>query len=600
MLKKGRKAGTEFPFFRAEIRAVLWGLVEKNMSVNILKKKGRNGKMSKKTVTPDANANAIISRLKGMGIDAHVVENSSSEPEYIDDDEFYFGAYHEDQFSGADHIEAKLPNGIEVHIVTDSTPDRATIFSASSGVSEIYHCEDMPENDGSEYYPDIACDMGLNNTESISDVVKHIANAASFKEVSYADLITASVQKHFPEKAEEMSKSMLVRDDLTEEEMEMLTRRDEDGSISNYYSPHKTVLISEGETMTKKETEWLIERAEKCAELKNDLSAIREKSDISFQTPKQCVSAVKDCQRFLKMKWNYSAEEPFRYDDSRDWDIARKYNELITNEATIVAALSSSDLEGRDEILSATEKYRSDFLQEARDDYQRELDDLWERYGTEDEIEREYGELGAEEDLQSAEEYAESITMAPPSYVMNEYHDHLIDSVTKYQIDASKALIDQLSADTQGVTHDDVSDNFGKYAIKDFDSAQYVKDRNGNGYLQATYSDGKYFNAIQVCIPIKEFDDPASAVSAAAKYSQTKEEFENEMPNLSYDAAYIEEGMDYVEGAETLGEVRYDSDIDRDEADVILGIEDEPEEVREEMNGRTRHLEQDSYDEFEL
>ena len=556
--------------------------------------------MSKKTVTPGANANAIISRLKEMGIDAHVVENSSSEPEYIDEDEFYFGAYHEDQFSGADHIEAKLPNGIEVHIVTDSTPDRATIFSASSGVSETYHCEDMPENHGSEYYPDIACDMGLNNTESINDVVKHIADAASLKEVSYADLITASVQKHFPEKAEEMSKSMLVRDDLTEEEMEMLTRRDEDGSISNYYSPHKTVLISEGETMTKKETEWLIERAEKCAELKNSLNAIHEKSDISFQTQKQCVSAVKDCQSFLKMKWNYSVEEPFRYDDSMDLDIARKYNELITNEGTIVAALSSSDLEGRDKIISATEKYRSEFLQEARDDYQKELDDLWERYGTEDELEREYGELGADEDLQNAEEYAESITMAPPSYVMNEYHDKLIDSVLKCQIDASKALIDQLSADTQGVTHDDVSDNFGKYAIKDFDSAQYVKDRDGNGYLQATYSDGKYFNAIQVCVPIEEFDDPASAVSAAAKYSQTKEEFENEMPNFSYDAAYIEEGMDYVEGAETLGEVRYDSDIERDEADVILGIEDEPEEVREEMNGRTRHLEQDSYDEFEL
>ena len=58
--------------------------------------------------------------------------------------------------------------------------------------------------------------------------------------------------------------------------------------------------------------------------------------------------------------------------------------------------------------------------------------------------------------------------------------------------------------------------------------------------------------------------------------------------------------MSYVEESESLGEVRYDDEIDRDEANAILGVEDEPEEEIDEKTGENRHQEYDNYDDIEL
>lgn len=395
--------------------------------------------IEKNEKTLDVNTKAIISRLKELRIDAYVDEYDSTQQRSIAECELnYYGSFRGDPHSyKSNSIKAKLPNGIEIHIITNSILDRAVISFAAPEASEIYHREDVLKSHNQncralEYYPDIACDIGLNNPGSISDIMKHIADAASLREVSYADLITASVQKYIPEKTEEIMKSMLVRTALTEDEIEMLTRRNKNGDIDGYYNPHMTALIPEGETMTKKETTWLVDKVERCVYLKNSLRVIHGKGCTNFQTQEQCANTVKDCQKFLKGKQTYSNEEPLCCDYRRDG--TKKYTELVTNKEVIAAALSSDNLEGRNEILSATEKYKNEFLQRANDKYQKDMEyydseryieDLCEEYSYEMEYEgldvedvKPYAQEDAGEELQYAERYASSIAVAPVAYIM--------------------------------------------------------------------------------------------------------------------------------------------------------------------------------------
>lgn len=379
--------------------------------------------IEKNEKTLDVNTKAVISKLKEQGIDAYVDKHDSTwqRPELN-----YYRSFCGDSYSfRSNFIKAKLPNGIEVHIVTDSISGRAVISFVAPEASEICHCEDVLKSYDPNCYVTkyIAYDIDLNSPGSVSDIMKHIADVAALRKVFYADLITASVQKYFPEKVEEIAKSMLVRDNLTKEEIEMLTRRDENGCISGYYSPHMTVLIPEGEPMTKEETAWLVSWMEKCAALKNSLSTIYGKD-----------SAVKDCKKFIKEKQTYSSEEPLRYDYRRDGEIAQKYTVLITNKEVITAALSSDNLEGRNEILSATEKYKNELLQRANDKYQKDMEyydseryieDLCEEYSYEMEYEglevedvKPYAQEDAGEELQYAERYARSIAAAPVTYIM--------------------------------------------------------------------------------------------------------------------------------------------------------------------------------------
>lgn len=573
---------------------------------------GRNGNMR------DANVNAIIEKLAEHGIKASIDHDANvkeinifrrSDLESINSDR--------DDSWLSDHdttvLKAELPNGMNIKIITDEIPDRAAVAECRVPVSEAYHHEDAPKDRtySKEYRPDV--DYRITHIQgSISDVAEKIAEAGHAKEISYGELIKASAEKYFPEKADKVADSLLVRSDLTADEKEMLASGDR-----GYYSPNKTIIMPEGETMDKDDTEGLVKEVEECEKLKEALRSTLEHGDAELekiteadpQTQEERVSTVKDCQKFLDTALkNPIKGREHEYGEGFGGDYAHYY-ELDCNKAVLATALSSDSLDSYHMIAEATAKYKDELLDESEKDYSNAIDeerlsDLEAQYG-EDYVDDERGY--ASEEYEERNHWIDEMAVAPASYIVQNHYASAIESVSDIQKDISKDLIDQLSADTQGVTHDDVSKNFSSYEISGLDSAQLLENADGNRALQVTYSKGRCFNAIKVDIPVEEFDDPASAVSAAAKYSQTKEEFEKEMPNLTYDETYAGEDMSYVEEAESLGEVEYDDEIDLDEANEILGIEDEPEEEHEERTGENRHQEYDyddqeydDYDEFEL
>jgi hypothetical protein len=374
--------------------------------------------------------------------------------------------------------------------------------------------------------------------------------------------------------------------------------------------------VPEGETMERYDTEGLVKEVEECGKLKETLRNTLEQGDAELekiteadpQTQEERVSTVKDCQKFLDtaLKNTIDAQE-HEYCEGFGDDYA-KYHELHANKAVITTALSSDSLESYYMIAEATKRCKDELLDESEKDYNSEIGGEYMSM-----LEEEYGNDFAEDQFAYAYQYyaernhnIDNMAVAPASDIIQDHYASAIESVRDIQKDVSKDIITQLSADTQGVTHDDVSADFSNYEIRGLDSAQLLENADGNRALQVTYSKGRCFNAIKVDIPVKEFDDPVSAVSAAAKYSQTRDEFENEMSNLSYEETYVGKDMSYVEESESLGEVRYDSEIDRGEANEILGIEDEPEEEREERTGENRHQEYDyddqeyDYDDIEL
>lgn len=560
----------------------------------------------------EANVNAIIEKLAEHGIkasvdhdtdvrDINIFRRSDLESINSDRDRSWYNSDHDTIV-----LKAELPNGMNIKIITDEIPDRAAVAECRVPVSEVYHHGDAPKDRtySKEYRPDV--DYRITHIQgSISDVAEKIAEAGHAKEISYGELIKASAEKYFPEKADKVADSLLVRSDLTADEKEMLASGDR-----GYYSPNKTIIMPEGETMDKDDTEGLVKEVEECGKLKEALRSTLEHGDAELekiteaapQTQEERVSTVKDCQKFL----DTALKDPIKgreheYGEGFGGDYAHYY-ELDCNKAVLATALSSDSLDSYHMIAEATAKYKDELLDESEKDYSNAIDeerlsDLEAQYG-EDYVDDERGY--ASDEYEERNHWIDEMAVAPASYIVQNHYASAIESIRDIQKDVSKDIIEQLSADTQGVTHDDVSKNFSDYEVRGLDSAQLLTDDDGNRSLQVTYSKGRCFNAIKVDIPVEEFDDPASAVSAAAKYSQTKEEFEKEMPNLSYEETYAGKDMSYVEESESLGEVEYDDEIDLDEANEILGIEDEPEEEHEERTGENRHQEYDSYDEFEL
>ena len=151
--------------------------------------------------------------------------------------------------------------------------------------------------------------------------------------------------------------------------------------------------------------------------------------------------------------------------------------------------------------------------------------------------------------------------------------DDARDTIHEMTNTTANELFNQLSADTQGVTHDEVQKNFDKYEIPGLDSVQYLTDNQSSYYdlVQLTLSDNQYFNADVMRIPAGLIDNLPSALAAAAKYSQTQEEFEEECPDVSYEKAYHDnpeendpENIRYKEctkAFEPLGDARTDDDI---------------------------------------
>lgn len=561
--------------------------------------------------TSKANVNAIIEKLAEHGIKASVDYDANvkdidisrrNELESINSDRNeWFRSSHDTTV-----LKAELPNGMSITIITDEIPDRAAVAECQAPVSEMYHHEDAPKDMSysKEYRPDV--DYRIAGIQGhIGDVAEKIAEAGRAKEISYGELIKTSVQKYLPEKADKVANSLLVRSDLTADEKEMLA-----GGDSGYYSPNKTIIVPEGETMERYDTEGLVKEVEECGKLKETLRNTLEQGDAELekiteadpQTQEERVSTVKDCQKFLDTALKNTIDgQEHEYSEGFGDDYA-KYHELHANKAVITTALSSDSLESYYMIAEATKRCKDELLDESEKDYNSEIGGEYMSM-----LEEEYGNDFAEDQFAYAYQYyaernhnIDNMAVAPASDIIQDHYASAIESVRDIQKDVSKDIITQLSADTQGVTHDDVSADFSNYEVRGLDSAQLLADSDGNRSLQATYSDDHCFNAIKVDIPVEEFDDPASAVSAATKYSQTKEEFEKEMPDLSYEETYAGKDMSYVEESESLGEVRYDDEIDRDEANEILGVEDEPEEEIEEKTGENRHQEYDNYDDIEL
>lgn len=188
---------------------------------------------------------------------------------------------------------------------------------------------------------------------------------------------------------------------------------------------------------------------------------------------------------------------------------------------------------------------------------------------------------GYEDDQDRARQEGMETTVSDLSYARYEMSEHgdfdidaTFDKIHDVTNEVTNELFAQLSADTQGVTHDEVQKNFGKYEIPGLDSVQYLTDNGSTHYdlVQLTLSDEQYFNADVMRIPSELIDNLPSAMSAAAKYSQTQAEFEAEMTNgTSYEEAYHnnpeENDPEYITykecttAFELLGEARYDTDI---------------------------------------
>lgn len=187
---------------------------------------------------------------------------------------------------------------------------------------------------------------------------------------------------------------------------------------------------------------------------------------------------------------------------------------------------------------------------------------------------------GYEEDQDIAARDGMETTIDDIAHAGAERNHFSFDEIHRVTNEVTNELFAQLSADTQGVTHDDVQKNFEKYEIPGLDSVQYLTNNGDPHYdlVQLTFSDEQYFNADVMRIPSELIDNLPSAMTAAAKYSQTQAEFEAEMADegLAYDDISYEESyhnnpdendpglITYKEcstGFEPLGEARYDEDI---------------------------------------
>ena len=181
-----------------------------------------------------------------------------------------------------------------------------------------------------------------------------------------------------------------------------------------------------------------------------------------------------------------------------------------------------------------------------------------------------YSETDRELDYEELNKASEKGMYQPALYISS-----AIDSISFGKNDAihdmtNKAineLFGQLSADTQGVTHDEVQKNFDKYEIPGLDSVQYLTDNYSSHYdlVQLTLSDEQYFNADAIRIPSELIDNLPSAMAAAAKYSQTQAEFEEEGNGTPYEETYhSREETSYKECSasfEPLGNARTDDEI---------------------------------------
>lgn len=259
------------------------------------------------------------------------------------------------------------------------------------------------------------------------------------------------------------------------------------------------------------------------------------------------------------IKFPYGTEKPVFYlvePDRETADIAvnalEKASSLIANRMDFKQAVDDFS-----RLPHETQAERVDVLKKAAELYEEKG-----KVYSEEECELDYDELNK----------AGEKGMAQPALYISDAVESVsfqkeIDTIHDVTNKTINELFDQLSADTQGVTHDEVQKNFEKYEIPGLDSVQYLTDNYSSHYdlVQLTLSDDQYFNADVMRIPSELINNLPSAMAAAAKYSQTQAEFEKECPDMSYEEAYhSREEASYKECSssfEPLGNARTDDDI---------------------------------------
>ena len=406
----------------------------------------------------EANVNAIIEKLAEHGIKASVDHDTDVK----DIDCFSRNALEcinsdRDDSLYCNHdttvLKAKLPNGISMKIITDEIPDRAAVAECQAPVSEVYHHEDAPKDRsyGKEYRPEVDYRIaGINGR--IGNVTEKIAEAGCAKEISYGELIKASVQKYFPAKVDEVANSLLVRSDLTADDKEMLS-----GGDSGYYSPNKTIIMPEGETMDKYDTEGLVKEVEECRKLKEVLRSVMKQGDAELekiieaapQTQEDRVIAVKDCQSFFEtVLKNPIKGREHKYGEGFGDDFAR-YHELHVNKAVLATALASESLASCHMVTEATKKYKDELLDDSAKEYDIATNGEYMSM-----LEAEYGKDFAENEFAYAyDEYKErnheidEISVAPALYIIQDHYASAIQSVNDIQKNVSKDIIAQIVAD---------------------------------------------------------------------------------------------------------------------------------------------------------
>lgn len=406
----------------------------------------------------EANVNAIIEKLAEHGIKASVDHDTDVK----DIDCFSRNALEcinsdRDDSLYCNHdttvLKAELPNGISMKIITDEIPDRAAVAECQAPVSEVYHHEDAPKDRsyGKEYRPEV--DYRITGIQGrIGDVTEKIAETVRAREISYGELIRASVQKYFPEKVDKVADSLLVRSELTADEKEMLS-----GGDSGYYSPNKTIIMLEGEAMDKYDTEGLVKEVEECGKLKEVLRSIMEQGDAELekiteaapQTQEERVSFVKDCQKFFETVLKNPIEgREHEYGKGFSDDFAR-YHELHVNKAVLATALASESLASCHMVTEATKKYKDELLDDSEKEYDSATNDEYMSM-----LEAEYGRDFAENEFAYAyDEYRErnheidEMSVAPASYIIQNHYASAIQSVSDIQKNISKDIIAQIAAD---------------------------------------------------------------------------------------------------------------------------------------------------------
>lgn len=536
----------------------------------------------------EKNAKKIVEKLREAG-----ASEASYKMEKLDKYDFYISKltdiygvrqYLNDiESQRSAEVTAEFPNGLYMRVKTCDYPDLAIVSDSNVG--------------------------GSRKKGTIDEIAVFGTYLNSIHAKKLKDLITDSVEKYFPDKLEAVKKSPLMSE-MTESEASYRTTPSWDELVGY----NGGMIVTDKDFMTYEETEDALKYGLLSEEMKVFFRDVEnEKKEIAELKPKtqeEKVMAVMRCQNLSdKIKRMHDKVRNLETDNlDKSSSFLKNYEcSKYRHGGHSAEALTSASMPVQEEVRDSLTEQKQTRMEtpssvpERGSDAYYDLVDEQRGYGySEDEAEESVDyELEMMEENAAEYETVSCYAVASGSEILDYCTNDAVTAALETERKLSKEILEQLSRDTQGVTHDDIKDNFDRYSVKGLDSIQYLEDKEGhNDVLQVTYSKGRVYNAVSVDIPVSEINDLPSAVSAAAKYSQTQEEFENEM-NIPYDEAYGKDGMSYAESTEMLGNVRYDNEITQEIIDEALPAADDEPEIEQPITGENRHSysDHDDYDE---